>query len=61
MNMDDQSYWDCWDLLSDIFWLVVRNIIFFVQIIGNFIIPTDGLIFFRRGGETTNQMNDVRE
>jgi hypothetical protein len=36
-------------------WLVVWNIIFIFPYIGNVIIPTDELIFFR-GVETTNQI-----
>ena len=36
-------------------WLVVWNIIFIFPYIGNIIIPTDELIFFR-GVETTNQI-----
>ena len=38
-------------------WLVVWNICFFFHSVGNFIIPTDELIFFRGvGGSTTNQI-----
>jgi hypothetical protein len=37
-----------------IIWLVVWNMFFLY--IGNFIIPTDELIFFRGVGSTTNQM-----
>ena len=36
------------------YWLVVWNMNFIFPYIGNFIIPTDQLIFFR-GGEITNQ------
>ena len=37
-----------------IYWLVVWNLFLFFHSVGNFIIPTDELIFFR-GVETTNQ------
>ena len=56
------NIWDFWeqkwiDLLGSIIWLVVWNIwIIFSHHIGNVIIPTDELIFFQRGGSTTNQL-----
>ena len=37
-------------------WLVLWNILFIFSVIcGNFIIPTDELIFFKMGRSTTNQ------
>ena len=39
-----------WDMNEDTIWLVAWNIVDFPYI-GNFIIPTDELIFFRGVGE----------
>jgi len=41
---------------SSFIWLVVWNMNFMFPYIGNFIIPTDELIFFRGVGSTTNQL-----
>ena len=42
-----------------IHWLVVWNMNFIFPYIGNVIIPTDELIFFRGGRYTTNQIQDL--
>ena len=46
-------------LLGNYSWLVVWNMTFVFPFIGNFIIITDELIFFR-GAETTNQIVKLR-
>ena len=39
-----------------IFWFVVWSMVFMIfHSVGNFIIPTDEIIFFRGVGHTTNQ------
>ena len=44
------------DFSGNIIWLVVWNMASIVPYLGFLIIPIDELIFFQRGGPTTNQM-----